>query len=110
MTLRLVHPAPQGQGTRPSKGRKSPALYPTPDERARIRAAVRNLARAYGGYDVLAAVMGVSASALQTIRRKTSYAVAVLVARAAGAPVETILRPGVADAGRCALCGRKGAP
>jgi hypothetical protein len=108
--LRLVHPAPQGQDTRPSKGRKPPALYPTADERKRIRVAIRNLARAYGGYDVLAAVIGVSANALFCSEKRASFGLAVLVARAAGIPVEQLLagRPHVA--GACAVCGRKGAP
>ncbi|MRG97136.1 hypothetical protein [Polyangium spumosum] len=73
-----------------------------------MRAAERNIARAYGGRDVLAAVMGVSKDALNNIIRGSSYAVAVLLARAGGIPVEQVLsgRPHVA--GACALCGRKG--
>lgn len=107
MTLRLVHPAPRGQGTRPPAGRKSPHLYPTRDERRRIRAVERNIARAYGGRDVLASVMGVSPDTLNNIRRGTSYGIAVLLARAGGISVEQVLsgRPHVA--GACALCGRK---
>ncbi|TKD08962.1 hypothetical protein E8A74_14360 [Polyangium fumosum] len=74
-----------------------------------MRAAERNIARAYGGRAVLAAVMGVSLEAVSNIRREGSYAVAVLLARAAGITVEQVLsgRPHVA--GACALCGRKGA-
>ena len=73
-----------------------------------MRAAERNIARAYGGRDVLASVMGVASNTLNNIRRGTSYAVAVLLARAGGIPVEQVLsgRPHVA--GACALCGRKG--
>lgn len=73
-----------------------------------MRAAERNIARAYGGRTVLAAVMGVAVGALHNMRRGTSYAVAVLLARAGGIPVEQVLsgRPHVA--GACALCGRKG--
>lgn len=108
--LRLVHPAKQGQGTRTPKGRLSPALYPTPEERQRIRAAIRNLARAYGGLDVLAAVTGVARKTLVGAGQQTSYAVAVLVARAAGVPVEQILSGRPVVAGACAVCGRKGAP
>ncbi|MDC0745353.1 transcriptional regulator [Polyangium mundeleinium] len=106
--LRLVHPAPRGQGTRPPKGRKSPSLLPTSEERKRIRATIRNVARAYGGLDVLAAVVGVHRTTLIRAAESTSYAVAVLLARAAGIPVEQVLagRPHVV--GACALCGRKG--
>ncbi|UQA55445.1 transcriptional regulator [Polyangium aurulentum] len=105
--LRVVHPAPRGQGTRPPAGHKSPRLYPTRDERRRIRAVERNIARAYGGRDVLASVMGVSPDTLNNIRRGTSYGIAVLLARAGGIPIEQVLsgRPHVA--GACALCGRK---
>ncbi|MDC3962542.1 hypothetical protein [Polyangium jinanense] len=73
-----------------------------------MRAAERNIARAYGGRDVLAAVMGVGRHTLQKIRHESSYGVAVLLARAGGIPVEQVLtgRPHVA--GACALCGRKG--
>ncbi|MDC3962658.1 hypothetical protein [Polyangium jinanense] len=73
-----------------------------------MRAAERNISRAYGGRDVLAAAMGVSRSVLVNMRRGTSYAVAVLLARAGGITVEQVLsgRPHVA--GACALCGRKG--
>ncbi|MDC0747791.1 hypothetical protein [Polyangium mundeleinium] len=106
--LRLVHPAPRGQGTRPPSGRKSPALLPTSEERRRIRATIRNIARAYGGVDVLAAVVGIHRATLIRAGQQASYAVAVLVARAGGIPVEQVLtgRPHVA--GACALCGRKG--
>lgn len=73
-----------------------------------MRAAMRNIARAYGGVDVLASVMGVSSVAMYRIPHRTSYAIAVLLARAGGIPVEQLLsgRPHVA--GACALCGRKG--
>ncbi|MRG92544.1 hypothetical protein [Polyangium spumosum] len=73
-----------------------------------MRAAERNIARAYGGRTVLASVMGVSKDALNNIVRGSSYAVAVLLARAGGITVEQVLsgRPHVA--GACSLCGRKG--
>ena len=41
--LRLVHPAPQGKVSARPKGRKSPALFPSHEERLRIHAAIRNL-------------------------------------------------------------------
>ena len=107
--LRLVHPAPAGKGTRPSSRRLSSALFPTADERTRIKAALTNLRRAYGGWDVLAAVMRVGVKTIEGARAGKSYAVAVLAARAAGVTVEEILSPGVRDARCCALGGRKGA-
>ena len=108
--LRLVHPAPKGQENTRPKGRKSNALTPTPEEQQRIRAALRHLRIAYGGYDVLAAVIGVPSNSLaNNNHRNASYALAVLLARAAGVTVEQILRPGVQEAGKCPVCGRKGA-
>ena len=113
--LRLVHPAPKGQENATSSvpkmglGRKSAALTPTRDEQKRISAAVLNAGRAFGGLDVLAAVMKVPVGTLYQVRRSTSYAMAVLVARAAGIPVEQVLSGKPHEAGSCALCGRKGA-
>ena len=107
--LRLVHPAPKGQEIVAPTGRKSPALFPTKEERTHIRAAIRNAARAYGGYDVLSSVMGVPIGTLQSAGRKTSFAVAVLVARAAGITVEQVLSGRPHEVGTCALCNRKGA-
>jgi len=107
--LRLVHPAPQGQETRSSSRRKSDALTPTQEEQRRIYAALGNVARAYGGRDVLAVVMGVSRKILEGRKKPRSYAFAVLLARAARIPVEQILSGKPHEAGACALCGRKGA-
>ena len=105
--LRLVHPAPKGQEKSRSRG-KSPALTPTSNEQDRIYATIRNAARAYGGCDVLASVMGVPVNSVIG-RQIRSYAFAVLLSRAAGIPVEQVLSGKPHDAGSCALCGRKGA-
>lgn len=109
--LRLVHPAPRGKETRAPKGRRSSFLFPTAEEAARVRAALRSLRRVHGTFARLAEVMGVPRGTLANItngHNPPSYAIAILAARAAGVPVEQILSPGVTDAGRCALCGRKG--
>lgn len=108
--LRLVHPAPKGKVSAHPKGRRHPALTPTPEEQQRIKAALEYLRVAYGGYDVLANVVGVPVTMLQQAKcRGVSYALAILLARAAGVSVEQILRPGVQEAGKCPVCGRKGA-
>ncbi len=63
MTLRLVHPAPGGQGTDPPRRRKgshSPALMLTAEERQHLRTFLRNLARAFGSWPCLADAMGVA--------------------------------------------------
>ncbi len=106
--LRLVHPAPKGQEKRARKPRRSGAFNANPEEQKRIHAAIRNIARAYGGRDVLAEVMGVSARTL-SYRRTRSYSFAYLLARAAGVPIEQILSPGLTDVRACSVCGRKGA-
>ena len=105
--LRLVHPAPAGKFPARQKGRPSDLLTPNAEEQKRIRAAIQNVARAYGGRDVLASVMGISIVTLG--KKRHSYAVAVLLARAAGVPVEQILSPGLTDVRSCSVCGRKGA-
>jgi hypothetical protein len=107
--LRLVHPSPKGKvSARPTRHHAA-ALTPTHEERQRIYAAARNLARAYGGYDVLATVVGVPVGTLYHVRRDASYAMAVVIARAARVPVEQLLSGQPHVAGSCALCGRKGA-
>jgi hypothetical protein len=70
--LRLVHPAPEGQGTDPParrRGHPSPALSLSPDEGRSLRATIRNVGRAYGSLRCLAAVLGVSAGTLTNAKR-----------------------------------------
>jgi hypothetical protein len=105
--LRLVHPSPKGKvSSRRSRGRGN--TTPTPEEQKRINAAIRNVARAYGGRDVLASIMGVNEHSLRG-RRPRSYGFAVLLARAANISIEQILSGKPHVAGSCVLCGRKGA-
>lgn len=107
--LRLVHPAPKGQENTRPKFVRSDVFTPTKAEQDRIRATIRNLSRAYGGRDVLASVMKVPAHTLHNMKRTKTFALAVLLARAAGITVEQILTGKPHEAGSCALCGRKGA-
>ena len=104
--LRLVHPAPKGKESVISKRRAERA--PTPEEQKRIHAAITNLAVAYGGRDVLASVLGVAYKYLNG-RKNRSYTFAVLLARAAGIPLEQLLSTRPNEVGACPLCGRKGA-
>jgi len=111
--LRLVNPAPSGQDppTR-RKGDRSPALSLTATEASFFRAALRNVARAYGGFDVLAGVVGVPVETLYKAnapRRITSAALALRVARAAGMHVEAMLSGALSEAGRCNTCGARAA-
>ena len=109
--LKLVHPAPMGQGIRPPKGRRSPALRLTDAEAMRLRAALRNLRGLYGTWTRLAEAMGVKPTLLHHInggRKHPSPAVALLAARAARSTVERILEAGPVSADRCAHCGRTG--
>ena len=104
--LRLVHPAPKGQENVISKRRAE--RVPTPDEQNRIHATIKNLVIAYGGRDVLASILNVAKKSLSG-RRTRSYTTAVLLARAAGIPVEQVLSGKPHEAGACPLCHRKGA-
>ena len=66
--LRLAHPAPAGNATDPPARRKrgpAPSLTLTHDEARRVGAAIKATARAYGGHDVLATVIGVPVHTLQ---------------------------------------------
>ncbi len=112
--LRLVHPAPAGQGPGTSKGRRprpSPALVLSDEEVRHVRAAVRNTARAYGGNAVLAEVMGVPADTISGVltsrKHRASGTFAIRLARAADVSVEAILTGAISAAGRCDACGHR---
>ena len=110
--LRLVHPAPKGKVPARPKYQRSGALTPTPLESDRIRATLRNLKLAFGGWDVLAAVLNVKPEHIKNVFYRVSpgsYALAVLLARAAGVTVEQVLSDRPHEAGKCPVCGRKGA-
>ena len=112
--LRLVHPAPQGQGLRTPKGRRSgpsPALLLSDEEVRHVRAAVRNTARAYGGIAVLAGAMGVPPDTISGVltsrKHRASGTFTIRLARAAGTSVEALLGGTLSAAGRCATCGHR---
>lgn len=90
--LRLVHPAPGGQGTDPPKrrGHPAPALSLTPDEVRHLRASIRNIARSFGSIAGLARSLGVE-PAILTRKKRPSPALAVALWRLTGIPVETLL-------------------
>jgi hypothetical protein len=91
--LRIVDPAPGGQGTDPPAGRRrtrTGALSLTEDEVRHLRAATRNIARSYGGLAGLARALGVHPGIL-TRKRRPSPGLAVALARLTRIPVETLL-------------------
>jgi len=108
--LRLIHPRPEGDGPRPPKRRRgpSPCLSLTTEETRHFRAALRNVARAYGGFPVLADVVGVPVKSLyQALLRHPSPGLALRVARAAGMSLEAVIGPTLNEAGRCLSCGSR---
>jgi hypothetical protein len=112
--LRLVHPPSGGNGTDPParrKGIRAPSLSLTADETRRVRAAIRNAARAYGSLECLAAAMGVRPGSLRNASsskgRRPSVALAFGVARAIGVHVEAMLSGAMNEAGRCSTCGAR---
>ena len=109
--LRLVHPAPEGQGPRTRKGRKSAALLLSREESIHLRAALRNLARAFGTWDCLADALGFSTPTLHNAASsrspKASPALALRVAKVSGMSVEAILSGTLTAAGRCEACGSR---
>ena len=110
MTLRLVHPAPEVQTPRPPKGRRSATMSLSAEEAQHFRAALRNIARAYGGHAVLAAVVGVRVQSLHQALKKGRLPSAILalrVAQAAGMHLETLLTGQLTAAGRCKSCGSR---
>ena len=110
--LRLVHPATEGQDPPPRrrKGHKPAALSLTADEARHTRAALKNAARAFGGFDVLATVMGVPVETLygaNVASRPISGTFAIRIAHAAGVSVEAMLSGALNAAGRCSTCGHR---
>jgi hypothetical protein len=108
--LRLVHPAREGQGTDPPtrrKGYKAPALFLTADEARHLRATVKNVARAYGSLECLAAVLGIGPGVLTRKSRRPSPGLALAVARAAGMSLEAVIGGKLSPAGRCEACGSR---
>lgn len=89
--LRLVHPAPVGQApARRRRGRRSPALSLSVEETRHLRAAIRNLARAFGTRACLADAIGVPPhtidQALYRNSKHPSAALALRIAKRAACP------------------------
>lgn len=93
--LRLLRPETPGQGPAPPRRRKwtrADPLMLTEEEVRHFRASMANAARAYGGTDVLAVVMGVPVRALYATKsRRPSAILAIRLASAAGSTVEAVL-------------------
>ena len=105
--LRLVHPAREGQSTRPPKGSRATVTL-TAEETRHARVALRNLSRAYGSWGCLAAAMEVPVHSLKNaMRRPIGPGLAMRTARAAGMSVEAILTGQINAAGRCTACGSR---
>ncbi|MEO7329842.1 MAG: helix-turn-helix domain-containing protein [Minicystis sp.] len=110
--LRLVHPQREGKDPLSArrKGTKPAALTLTREEQRHVRAALRNVARAYGGPDVLAIVLEVPRATVYGFckaRSTISGTFAIRLARAAGVSVEAVLTGSVVTAGRCVTCGHR---
>jgi hypothetical protein len=96
--LRLV-PAPgeaPATPTRRRKGNPSPALSLTEEESKHLKAAIRNIARTFGGLSALARALGVTPAAFGRKRRLLTPAVAVALWRLTGTPLDVLLRPTLA--------------
>lgn len=109
--LRLVKDKPADEAPHPRSRRRSAALSLSAEEQRHLRAAIKNIARAYGGMPVLAEVTGIARHTLERVaykpRRSNSAAVAIRVARAGGMSVEAILSGELSAAGRCDACGAR---
>lgn len=105
--LRLVHPAREGQATRPPRHPKTVMSLTDPERRA-LRIALKNLRRAFGSWSCLAEVLGVSAASVEAVANghdRGSPGLALRAARASGVPIERILSGKLAAADRCPTCG-----
>jgi hypothetical protein len=99
--LRLVKPAAE------KRGRHRRVDPFTPDEQARLRAALRNARPKFGSWRGLADALGVSDATVElAARRAVSGELAVRLARALGVPVESLYRAPT-DAATCPHCGAR---
>ncbi len=110
--LRLVHPAPEGQGPVTSKRRRSTSLRLTPDEVRHLAASLQNLRRAFGTWSCLADAMGIRESLLSMAGsprkgKGGSPALALRAAKVAGMSVEAVLSGKLTAAGQCEACGAR---
>jgi hypothetical protein len=109
--LRLVHPAREGQDPPARrKGARSPTLSLAVSEATAFRAALANVARAFGGYACLAAAVGVPVVTLHHARnpkRLPAPGLVLRVARAAGMHAEALISPTLSTVGRCNACGAR---
>jgi hypothetical protein len=103
--LRIVKP----EGDKPPRRKgQRPAPVLTAEQQAKARAALKNLRSAYGGWDVLAQVMGVSLAAVKAVAAG-SYTLngdtLIRLCRAGGLSVDAMLEAKLTSSGRCASCG-----
>lgn len=110
--LRLVHPAkPTPAAPRGRRARHEADLF-TPEEAARLRAALRHARVLFGTWACLADAMRMpKGSVMHTAsgRYRVSAALAVRLARALGKPLESLCAP-PSDAATCPTCGARRAP
>lgn len=106
--LILVHPAP------PRKPRTRTRAAPpfSPEEQARLRAALKTARGMFGSWACLAAAMGLPDGRLPRLgcgTRRMTGDNAIRLARALGVPLESLLRGVVGVPKTCPTCGRGGA-
>jgi hypothetical protein len=109
--LRIVHPPGTGNNTDPPKrrGYRAPALFLNDTEVHNLRIAIRNTARAHGGFAKLAKAIGMRMDTLHSVTRhkRPSATIALRVAQAAGMAVEVLLSGKLTEAGCCPTCGSR---
>ncbi|MFO0758627.1 MAG: transcriptional regulator [Byssovorax sp.] len=111
--LRLVHPAPEGQGTVSPTRRKrvnAPALSLTAEETRHLRAALRNAVRAFGGFPALAQALSLPVTSLYRFtspKRTLPGTFAVRLAKVLGISVESILTGTITAIETCPTCGHR---
>lgn len=105
--LRIVRDEPPRKRR---KGQRGPAAL-TDDQQAKVRAALRNLRMAYGGWAPLAEVMGMATNQLAKIASSRGYAITgdvlVRVCRAGSLSADAMLDVKLTESGRCAACGAR---
>jgi len=104
--LRIVGAPPPKKARRRPGGPLPTSL--TVQQQDKVRAALKNLRFRYGGWDVLAGVMGIHVGALSKIAHRhwpVTAEVLLRACKAGGLSVDAMLDAKLTSSGRCASCG-----
>jgi hypothetical protein len=95
-------------GSEPIHRARKPRPTFSPEHRARLAVALKNLRRLYGTWAALADAMGINEGTLKNVNsgRCGSMTIVVRAAQVAGVPVERLLSGEITSTNTCHRCGQ----